>query len=276
MITSRGGSILCAMVFGVVVSKADPFINLGFESANISGISSFRLTSYDISLGPQSDLIPGWYGKPSASVGITDSRSWNEFWSIPYPYLLVSESFAKEVGFPIVGSFAFAIKSRSGNNGEFGFAQTGDIPYGATEFRFLFRGSVPMVRVTGTSEDVLIPFPGGIERIGPPLEISRSEDFTTFDHYHSASYISYDISKFAGQKLEVSITGNTRSFPVAFESGGAPLDLYVDDFQFVVVPEPSTKALLGVSIAAGLFWLRSRVRAATPSRRDRSADGFTS
>ena len=244
------------MLFWTTALNAAPFINLGFESANTNATRIPAGNNFGIELGPPSEFTPGWL---PGYVGLTYARTWPATWPNPYPYLLVPKEFAKDVGFPLVGSFAFAVKSRDGSP-EFSFAQVGDIPYGATELRFLFRGSVPIVRVAGTPDDVIIPYPGFDLRIGPALTLVRSEDFTTFDHYRQASYLSYDVSSYAGQTLELSFTGNTPSYSLTQGQADARYDLYIDDIRFVIVPEPSTKAMIAVSIASRLCWARFRAR----------------
>ncbi len=249
------GLTVCSMLFWASELNAAPFINLGFESANTSnatGTGGFYYAS-------ATEMTPGWFPNFTANIGITYSRTWPSTAPNRYPYLLVPKEFAQDVGFPLVGSFAFAVKSRDGSP-EFSFAQVGDIPYGATELRFLFRGSVPIVRVAGTPDDVIIPYPGFDLRIGPALTLVRSEDFTTFDHYRQASYLSYDVSSYAGQTLELSFTGNTPSYSLTQGQADARYDLYIDDIRFVIVPEPSTKAMIAVSIASRLCWARFRAR----------------
>lgn len=240
--------LLWTFLLTSVTPHSAPFLNLGFENANTNGVRIPFGNVPSIELGRANDLTPGW---SPGLVGLTYTRDWSATWPLPFPYILVPEPLAREMDFPLVGSYAFAMKSRTGGGAglEFTFGQVGDIPYGATEVRFLFRGSVPIVRVAGTPGDQIVHYPGLDVRLGPALSVVRSEDFTTFDHYHQASYISYGISAYAGQTLELSFTGNTPSFSPAYESGGSIYDLYIDDIQFVIVPEPSTGSLIGFSMA---------------------------
>jgi hypothetical protein len=213
--TLRGGPIRIAILFAWCVvcwpasSAATPFHNLGFEFAVIDTPVNNEV--------PSSDAIPNWniYSYDPGWV-LYDQMSAGSY--------CVSIHDGKGGIFdfnPLQGQYSLLLQTQFGpTNIDAWISQTGDIPAGINSIMFLCDTvSPPIVSLNGTV------IPTSIYSVGPTVNAS---------HGPVDTYVG-DIRAFSGQQ----------NVELRFESNGFNT---LDGIRFstVVVPEPTTLALLAI------------------------------
>ncbi len=214
---------MLAISWWPLMSNAQAFINLGFESAVIKPIPDPSHVEWDAAM-------PGWsgyYGDTYTGIKKRTSLVYNDV-SIGYPSI---DLLGPGSGYHINGNYCVLLQTGVA----FYFTdvyltQTGIVPADANSLQFV--GSNPRNGF-------------GISLNGQPIAMSVQK---TVGNYYQ--YVG-DISGFAGQTVELKIT----DIAVAGSIG----DFFIDSIAFSTeaVPEPGTIALLGLG-GVGMFLVTRR------------------
>ena len=223
--------ILCLLSFGVARGFGQGFINLNFESANVSGYSANAMnvpvgaalpgwTAFDINAGTGSNsLSQVWYdGVSTGGTGISINDA-----NAPFP-----TAFG-----PISGRYSVYLFAGEGDNTlqNAGIGQTGLVPAGTESLA---------VQVGLDSSPFIVTLGGQVINMVPEATLP------TYTEYGG------DISAFADKVETLTIT---ETFPTAYAPPGI---MSLDDiiFSTTPVPEPETLALLATG--GGLLIARRR------------------
>jgi hypothetical protein len=227
MKTIKSTILIIVIVLTQNHAEAQGFINLDFESANISG---YTPGSSDV---PISAAIPGWtgsYGNNQTTQVCYDGIS------IGGAVISVIDDNAP-VFQPLQGNFSVFLFGGGGGGPSASISQTGTIPAG-TE-------SILMDAWTSDASPVV-----AID--GQPINMVAVQAFANYTLYAG------DVSAYAGQAVTLSFTDPPPSV-------GGPSMFELDDIAFSpnTVPEPNTLALVVMGGAAfGLRRWRMRANAA--------------
>jgi hypothetical protein len=212
--------------FGQQFCSAQGFLNLNFESANVS---AHPPGSMDV---PTGSALPGWTAFFSSTTNTNAaSQIWYDGISLGGAAVsVVDTNVGISAFYPLRGQFsAYLFGGPFGSAGNYsaGISQTGLVPVGSRSLQVLmsFSGSAPVVML-GRQTISMIPL----------------QTFTNCTLYGG------DISSLAGQTAPLSFTEPA-------PTGVPPSMLELDNIVFSsqVVPEPSAFALLGLgSLLVGI------------------------
>ena len=203
---------------GVISSHGQSFINLDFESANVSGYSPGSINV------PASSALPGWtvtfdqFGTSQTTItsaGYDKQFDGNE-------RVTVDDSNVGSAVAPIQGLFSLALDSSSDNLVESSISQTGRIPTGTLSLLLdAETGGTPFVVKFGNQTINMLPV----------------QTFTDYTLYAG------DISSLAGLVEKLTITEPVP--PGTFGQIGQGGELVLDNIQFSPqpVPEPGELSL---------------------------------
>jgi hypothetical protein len=220
----RMAACVMALLAGATMGvRAQSFINLGFEQAQLSELEHGFLT--------WGQGAPGWSHNESAEGDYLGYPDVNLGFSVSYALYPLNGCCGTGLG-----TGAFAIAMHSGTfyehepRGAFVQAavwQTGTIRPGVTTVSLLASAAAFSVSLDGTVIDMR---PVGLDITSPTYE----SDLLRYRGEWTG-----DVSAFAGQSVE---------FRVGVLAPDEELSLVIDDIRFLPVPEPSTAVLIGVGM----------------------------
>jgi hypothetical protein len=224
--------IAIALIAGTLCGLSQSFVNLNFESANLTGYSPGSNV-------PTNAAIPGWTASSESSLGGTNADAtivYDEI-STGGPFISIVDT---NVGFsyfyPIQGRYSVFLFGASGVSST--ISQTGLVPAGTDTLLFDANASSATFIVTLGGQTITLI----------PLQV--------FSYY---TLYGADISSFADSIETLSFTEPPA--PVG-QPGGDPNIFELDNIQFSSSPVPEPSAL-GLSALGGLFlaWRRWKARA---------------
>jgi hypothetical protein len=224
--------------------RAGTFQNLGFEDAVIGTPSGHSL--------PASQATPHWTNcysligydfiyydttaLSSLSVSIHDALASDQIWGTPYR--------------PLIGNYSVVLHEGSDGEGNVlssWIAQTGDVPSSARSLMFKTDMAQYVNRLVVSLNGTAIPM-----RL-------YSTDGTVNSSWGPIETFIGDIAAFAGQQdVELRFTKLVQDPSHPYVYGVVDIDAI--QFSSIIVPEPSTIALLAVAMLGGIAYVLRRAR----------------
>jgi len=226
---------IVASLIGLFPAGSQPFQNLGFESAVISG--SGGVVDWNAAM-------PGWTGR----IGASDPPllHYNDQCLSPCTSIAIVDRAGFTWGNPLLGTYSVILTAGFdlGNRYESSIAQTGLIPSDSQSIRFLghFNGAQsPIISVAGQAV--------------PLYALNQTANFTVYGA---------DVAAFAGQTAELRFTVAT-DYDTVLRGGGSQFMLDGILFSANPVPEPSVVLLL--LLGGGILALRLNPKLIKAARR---------
>jgi hypothetical protein len=199
------------------VTFAAPFQNLGFDEANTN-----NMIPENPIVGYVSDLLPGW--QLYKGTNLQNTLFLNTEFDTPYASLFDHSEHAYSSDFPPEGPYAIVFWGTRLGSMPFSLVQKGDIPQNAVFVKWRTRDYPFLLNVNGEHIRDLFP-------IGIPWNAPEEQTF--------------DISKFAGQNVELKLT--------TYPPGITPGDYhFLDSIQFMTAPP--TMAITQTATNIVLSW----------------------
>ena len=220
-----------ALILSVLILSdrgvAAPFQNLGFEEANTNSLVFLPGGFFSVEgIGPISDLLPGW--QLFLNTNQVTILGFNHYVTTAFEnrHSLVNTNARPSME----GRYMLYLHRPSALDNYY-LSQRGDIPAEARFLTFTFRDRPFAVTINGE------------QLTGDPFQLPSE----------SASTVQVDVSRFAGQTVELTFRTSYYLLP-----GGGDHEL--DAIAFIV-PEPTTLAFVAVGIAVlACRWRRHRQR----------------
>ena len=216
-------------ILGISLCRAQGFVNLDFESANVKG---YAVGSSSV---PTVAALPGWtasFSQPGLGTANTSQICYDTL-SLGGAMIVINDATAGGRMAPIQGNYSVLLVGGSYQTSS-SISQTGLIPNGTTTL---------LVSSSGLLTGQFIVSVGG-----QSINMIPQQSFANYSIYGG------DISIFAGQIAQLSFT----ALPPA--NGFYENNLVLDNLQFsnLPVPEPESLAFLVVGGLVGIWrWKRS-------------------